>query len=80
MDIIKKIHEDTRIINSVHQSGDYQTNAFAVGQYGVTKIIVYQEAGEYGMLTFIAVYKGDEIYARLPANGLAIYYITGEMA
>ena len=71
---IKTIFEDEREISAIHKSDDYQTNDYAVGKGGVTKIIPYREKGEYDYLTFLAIFRGEDIAVRLPANGLAIFY------
>lgn len=71
---IKRIHQDERPIVQIHKAGDYQTSDFKVGEWGVTKIVPYQESAEYTLLTFLAVYKGEEIFARLPATDLIIFY------
>lgn len=68
------IMHDAREIREIHLSGDYQTDAYEVGKYGVTKIIPYEESGEYSLLTFLAIYKGEDIAVRLPARNMVIYY------
>lgn len=72
--MLLKIAEDTREIVQIHATGDHQTSNYTVGQDGVTKIIPYSEYGEFSMLTFMAIYKGEEIAARLGAGNLHIYY------
>lgn len=71
---IKRIHQDEREITAIHLNGDYQSQAYKVGEYGVTKIAPYQESAEYALITFVAVYQGEEIIARFPTINLAIYY------
>lgn len=51
---------------------------FSVGSYGVTKILAYGEPGEFCMLPWVAVYKGDTIIHRIPANIIRITYKKGK--
>lgn len=74
MSAIKTIIQDDREILIIHKSGDDQTDAYRVGHQGITKIVPYEENGQYCMLPFLAVYKGDVILARLPASDLFIQY------
>ncbi len=40
----------------------------------VTKIMPYGESGEYALVPWFAVFAGDEIVGRVPANQVAVYY------
>ena len=42
----------------------------------ITKILVYEEAGNGAMVPWIAVYHADEIYTRVAAADLHIHYFT----
>lgn len=71
---IKTIAEDDREIALIHKAGDYQTDDYRVGSRGVTKIAPYEESGEYSMLTFMAVFQGNHLIARVPAANLHVVY------
>lgn len=48
--------------------------AYRVGVLGVTKITPYEENGHMAPITWIAIEKGEEIYARFPADKAVIFY------
>ena len=47
---------------------------FRVGVLGVTRIEAYDEFGDQCMVPWLAVYKGDTIRARVPANQVLVNY------
>lgn len=63
--------EDNREITAV--SFGYP-DGFSVGNYGVTKIAIYGEPGEYCMIPWVAIYKGDVITHRIPAHLVMVGY------
>ena len=76
--MIERIAEDKRLIAAIHKAGDHQTSDYRVGCKGVTAIIPYEEWGEHSMLTFMAIYSGEDIIARLSASNLHIYYMDAK--
>ena len=71
MSVTSEIIEDKRPIESIW----YEPGAhYKVGQNGVTKIESYGEVGEYEWQPWLKVFKGEEIYARIPAKQVAIIY------
>ncbi len=71
MNNVIRLKNDARDIEAVIFQNDWEHK---VGRYGVTKIVHYRELMEVHYPTWIAVYKGDEIYARIPAYQVSIYY------
>lgn len=53
---------------------DNDESHFRVGQSGVTKIVAYDESGHMAYVPWLAVFKGDEIVLRCPADQVAISY------
>jgi hypothetical protein len=47
---------------------------FTVGQGKCTRIEAYDENGELAHVPWVAVFFGDEIVARIPANQVAVHY------
>jgi hypothetical protein len=45
-----------------------------VGQNGVTKIEAYDENGSMSHVPWLAVFKGDEIVSRVPADQVMVSY------
>ncbi len=73
---IPTIMEDKRTIksiSSVFEHGDY----YSVGNW-LTKIEPYEEHGQGSMVTWFAVYAGDEIVHRIPAATYQVYYGVSE--
>lgn len=68
--MIKDILEDKRKIALIDGPDIYA----AVGENGITDIVVYKEAGEMAYVPWLAVYKGREILFRLPARMVIIQY------
>ena len=73
LDEIKKIIDDERPIKGISLNNKHGGN-FHVGQLGVTKIVPYGENGMGAHITWIAVYAGEEITARIAPNTASIYY------
>jgi hypothetical protein len=48
---------------------------FEVGQRGVTKIVAYDENGQMSHVPWLAIYVGEKIWLRMPAVGIAVYYL-----
>ena len=51
---------------------------FAVGTGGITSIVAYGEYGEHSIVTWLAIYLGEEIVYRVPAWQVMISYIKSE--
>ena len=70
--VLKNILEDTRKIESIHDDAAGITWHIVGGE--VTKIEAYGEPGEYCLIPYLAIWKGDFLYERRPALGLRINY------
>lgn len=68
-----KLGQDRRQIRSISWD-DADGSSFSVGQSGVTKIEAYEEYGEQCMIPWLAVYRGDEVAARVPAHKVSVFY------
>ena len=71
---VKTILKDERTIIRI----DWDTedgSRFLVGEGGVTAIVAYGEPGEYCLVPWLAVYKGDEIVHRVPAGQVMVSYV-----
>jgi len=77
MIIIKPIIEDEREILLIHFDDD-EGSCFSTGDcgsaLGITKIVAYGEPAEYCLVPWLAIYKGEEIWQRLPAGRVRIVY------
>jgi len=51
-----------------------QQDIYIVGIDGVTKIDLYHENGQMGYVPWLAIYKGDFLYARMDASHMRIVY------
>lgn len=60
---------DNREIQTVWFSGEDSTY-FKVGEHGVTKIKSYDEFGSGNYEPWLAIYKGDFLFARVRAQGI----------
>ena len=65
------IYEDPRPIESI--SGQIGCWSTASG----LRIIAYKEHGQGDYVPYYAVYRGDEIVARVPASFVAVHYEVG---
>lgn len=74
MNYYTEITRDRREILAVWSAFNDDVNFHTVGTLGVTKIDAYDENGEMSHIPFIAVYKGDFLAYRIPANSLSIRY------
>ena len=70
---MKKIHEDDREIKGIYWN-DHDGSCLIVGQCGCTKIEAYAEGGMHCDISFLACYKGDEIFSKIPAWQVQINY------
>lgn len=62
------IYDDPRPIESISgQIGCWSTA-------GGLRIVAYKEHGEMAYVPYYAVYRGDEIIARVPASFVAVHY------
>jgi len=68
------IENDKREIESVWWD-DKQDSHFQVGQSNVTAIVAYGEPSMHCNIAWIAIYRGDEITHRFPADQVMIRYI-----
>lgn len=57
----ERLFDDKREIKSV----ETKNYIFFVGLEGITKIEVYQEAGQCGSVPWAAIYQGEHLYARV---------------
>lgn len=67
---MKPMHLDKRPIDYIH---GYNI-LWQVRKRKVTKIVVYRENGQGAEVPYLAVYKGDFIIARVPANMVEVVY------
>lgn len=65
--------EDKRPIQAVFFN-DEDNSSYQIGIFDCTKIEVYAEPGEYCSKPWIAVYRNEKIYTRIPANMVQIVY------
>jgi len=66
MSTVPIIQNDERLIKEIVITcgdGDY----WSIGCLGVTRIVAYQECSQIGTVTWLAVYKGDWLEARVNA-------------
>ena len=76
--IVPKLIDDPRPIHWAESASSRCQGELgaAVGGDGVTRIVPYEENGQMAPVTWLAVYKGDEIVARLNAAEMAkIQYV-----
>lgn len=69
------LSEDERPIKAIYWPGE-GAGGFTAGEYGCTKIVAYDENGSMSHVPWIAVFKGDEIAVRLPADQVSVHYAT----
>jgi hypothetical protein len=69
--IPKPMIEDKRKIRAISK----EWWSIAVGQDGITEIIVYQEPGQIEMVNWFAIYKGNFLFQRADANEYTIEYM-----
>jgi len=77
---IASIMDDKRAIKSISSVTNPETYGWIVGKYGiskVTKIEPYEEHGWGSMVTWFAVYVGDDIRCRVPAADMEVIYEIG---
>ena len=67
------LSKDDRLIHAVYWPAE-NGGGFTVGQCNVTRLEAYDERGSMSHVPWIAVFCGDEIYARVPADQVSIYY------
>jgi hypothetical protein len=74
------IWKDEREIKDIWEIGVEEMPAgWLVGTSGVTKIVAYCDDGiRDGDIAWFAVYKGEEIVARVPAYGFGVEYKESE--
>lgn len=72
---VTKISDDDREIESIHFD-DPDGSSFSVTQrhQEIEKIVAYEEIGPSGPMPYLAVFKRGEIYSRVPAYMVHIYY------
>jgi hypothetical protein len=70
-----RICDDDREIESVYYSGE-DAGGWSTVQKGhlCEKIIAYNEPGPNGPMPFYAVYRNGEVYCRIPAYMVYVYY------
>ncbi len=62
--------EDNRKVANITSESSW----FAVGDNGVTEIVIYQEPGQMAMQNYAAIYCGDFLYARVDLAGWKVFY------
>lgn len=70
----KTMFQDQRAIHSIEDLSKKDGLFFMVGVNGTTAIEIYGEPGNFSMIPYLAVYRGDEILLRAPAQAFAIHY------
>lgn len=73
MSALTELSQDTRPIHSIHFDDPDET-CFVVGSSQVTDIKPYDEKGVGDWEPWLAVYRGDEIWVRLAARKVMIFY------
>ena len=73
---IMTVLDDPRPIDSIHWDEEGDPN-FTVGRQGVTEIRAYGEPGEHCFLPWLAVFIGERIICRVPAQQVLISYYQG---
>ena len=68
-----ELSKDTRPIKAIAWD-DAEQSHFKVGQSGVTRIEAYDENGSMSFVPWLAVFKGDDIVHRCPADQVSIGY------
>lgn len=64
------LQDDRPIVDIVHPNG----NMFIVGIFGITKIEIYAEPGQMGVVPWAAIWKGDWLSDRVDIAGWRIHY------
>jgi hypothetical protein len=78
MSEIQQIPHDERVIcQFVKQIGE-STDIYSVGTNGITKIVAYFEYGQMAAFPWVAIYKGDEISARMDCTNCVVIYKESE--
>ncbi len=77
-DTVKRIMEDNRPIYGLSFEDDVKNGGFFVGPHDheMEKIIPYEEYGDMAPVTWFAVYRGGEIFVRVPARMVVVHYVT----
>lgn len=72
---VAKITDDHREIDSIHFD-DPDGNCFSTTSrhQEIDQIVAYDEDGPSGPIPYFAVYKRGEIYVRVPAYMVHVYY------
>ena len=67
------LSRDEREIAAIYwpQEGD---PGHRVGEAGCTKIEAYDESGSHSYIPMLAVWRGDVIVARVPADQVSVHY------
>lgn len=68
-----ELSKDVRPIKSVYWASESDLR-HAVGDRGCTRIEAYDESGHMARVPWIAVFRGDEIAVRFPADQITVYY------
>jgi len=74
MDPRTELMKDDRPIQAIYWPQE-DNPGWRVGESGVTAIVPYEEYGENCMLAWIAVFRGDEIIVRVPAQQVSVHYV-----
>lgn len=82
MSDIQPIHMDPRPIDAIWHPGEGAGGWTTSPGYRFScdKIVAYAENGQMSPVPFYAVYRGDEIVARVPAQMVEVHYKTAGAA
>ena len=68
-----ELSRDQRPINAIYWAAE-GADWFEVGRNNITAIRAYDENGQMSHIPWLAVYRGDEIVVRVPAEQVSIHY------
>lgn len=78
MNEVPLIHMDPRPIAAIWHAGEdaggWTTSQSVAAQFRCDKIVAYGENGQMATVPFYAVYRGEEIIARVPAQMVEVHY------
>lgn len=73
---ISEIGENEDPIKAILFGPDFEDNGYFVGQCGITEIRAYYESGHMASISWLAVFKGERVLARISAAHCLIAYDT----
>lgn len=72
-----ELSRDPRTIDQIYWAND---EGCSVGQQGCTRIEAYDESGHMAYIPWLAVFHGDHLQMRVPADQVTIAYIKTKEA